>query len=348
VKTKTAQSYKDAIQTWGADIYAPISVGDPEYWIPPQHLESLLNIGLIGLNLSGLPLRTRSKVVKSAVCEALGYPIPRSFKKAQPRFFGQQLDIYTQKSLNLQVWNEELTPTRRYAIIQVSAEDVILKVKVVSGQELAQLDTTGTLTTKYQARLDVGATSHELVSTHDTPEMLPYVAHVARFAESVSPANEPETGNVLPIREVFERLYALVGASFADPGKVQERNRGAELHRLVCQHLGYSRYEDNGKFPDVRHQLLEVKLQTSPTIDLGLVLPSSTEVLDVRQLGTYHPCYCDTRYAIFQAKTDGETVALTHLYVVSGQDFFTRFRQFSGKVQNQKIQIPLPRDFFGG
>lgn len=346
MKTETAQSYRDAIQTWGADIYAPIGVGDPQYWIPSQHLESLLNIGMIGLSLSGLPLRTRSKVVKNAVCEALGYPIPKSFKKTQPRFFGQQLDIYAQKSLNLQVWNEELTPTRRYAIIQVSAEDVILKVKVVSGQELAQLDTTGTLTTKYQARLGVGATSHELVSAHDTQEMLPYVAKVASFAESVSPANEPEAGNVLPIREVFERLSALVGISFADPGKVQERNRGAELHRLVCQHLGYSRYEDNGKFPDVRHQLLEVKLQTSPTIDLGLVLPSSTEMLDVRQLGTHHPRHCDTRYAIFQAKTDGETVTLTHLYVVSGQDFFTRFLQFSGKVQNQKIQIPLPRDFF--
>lgn len=347
MKTKTAQSYKEAIHAWGADIYTPISIGDPEYWMPPQHLESLLNIGMIGLNLSGLPLRTRSKVVKSAVCEALGYPVPKSFKKTQPRFFGQQLDIYTQKSLNLQVWNEELTPTRRYAIIQVSAEDVILKVKVVSGQELAQLDTTGTLTTKYQARLDVGATSLELVSAHDTQDMLPYVANVTRFAESISPASEPESGNMLPVREIFERLAALVGVSFADPGKIQERNRGAELHRLVCLHLGYSRYEDNGKFPDVRHQLLEVKLQTSPTIDLGLVLPSSTEMLDVRQLGTHHPRHCDTRYAIFQAKTDGEMVTLTHLYVVSGQDFFTRFRQFSGKVQNQKIQIPLPRDFFG-
>ncbi len=193
MKTKTAQSYKKAIHAWGADIYTPISIGDPEYWIPPQHLESLLNIGMIGLNLSGLPLRTRSKVVKSAVCEALGYPVPKSFKKTQPRFFGQQLDIYTQKSLNLQVWNEELTPTRRYAIIQVSTEDVILKVKVVSGQELAQLDTTGTLTTKYQARLDVGATSLELVSTHDTLELLPYVANVTSFAGSVSPADEPES-----------------------------------------------------------------------------------------------------------------------------------------------------------
>ena len=64
------------------------------------------------------------------------------------------------------------------------------------------------------------------------------------------------------------------------------RLRSARFERLtflkppalpVDGYLGYSRYEDKGQFPDIRHQLLEVKLQTSPTIDLGLVLPSSTE-----------------------------------------------------------------------
>ena len=350
MKTKTAQSYKEAIHAWGADIYTPISIGDPEYWIPPQHLESLLNIGMIGLNLSGLPLRTRSKVVKCAVCEALGYPVPKSFKKTQPRFFGQQLDIYTQKSLNLQVWNEELTPTRRYAIIQVSAEDVILKVKVVSGQELIALDTTGAVTIKYQALMKVSEYSRHLISLIDTKNMRPYLADLKAENEigiEVSPSAEPEVGKLLPIQEIFELLSPLVGTTFPDPGKDQERNRGAELHRLVCEYLGYSHHEDNGKFPDVRHQLLEVKLQTSPTIDLGLVLPSSTKVLDVRQLGTHHPRYCDIRYAIFQAKTDGETVTLKYLHVSTGESFFHMFPPMKGKVKNWKIQIPLPRDFFG-
>jgi hypothetical protein len=347
VKARTAQTYKAAIQSWGADIYTPINISDSDHWIPTQHLENLLNTGMVGLNLSGLPLRTRSKLVKSAVCEALGYPTPKVFKKTQPRFVGQQLDIYTQKSLNLQVWNEELISNRRYALIQVSAEDIVIKVKVVSGQELAELDTTGTLTTKYQARLEAGTTPLELVSKYDTAEIVSSIANVAGFSQQISPADEPEVGTILPIQNVFERLAVLIGTSFADPGKVQERNRGAALHQLVCQHLGYARYEDNGKFPDIRHQLLEVKLQTSATIDLGLVLPSSTERLDVQPLGSYLPRHCDTRYAIFQAASNGEIVTLTHLYVVNGQDFFTRFRQFSGKVQNQKIQISLPRDFFG-
>ncbi|MGZ8182316.1 MAG: restriction endonuclease [Methylobacter sp.] len=343
---KTPIDYKNAIESSGFDIYTAIEVGDAHTWIPTLHLETLLNQALTGLNLDGLPLRTRSKVVKIEVCRALGYPVPNSFKKTQPRFFGQQLDTYTQKSNNLQIWNEELTPTRRYAIIQISDQDVVLKVKVVNGQELALLDTTGTITTKYQARLIIGSYTHELISVQDTHPILPYVRSGATFAPSISPVDEPENGALLPIKEIFDRLSTLVGQSFIDPGMDQERNRGASLHRLICKCLGYSSYEDKGQFPDIRHQLLEVKLQTSPTIDLGLVLPSSEEHLDIKQLGEYHPRHCDTRYAMFYAITDGKRVTLTHLFVTTGADFFTRFRRFEGKVTNGKIQIPLPRNFF--
>ncbi len=165
---KTALDYKHAIQSSGKDIYSPIEIGDPDYWIPTQQLEDLLNEALQGKVLQDdfgrtLPNRTRSKIVKAEVCKALGYPVPKSFKKTQPRFIGQQLDTYAQKSMNLQIWNEELSPTRRYAIIQISESDSILKVKVVNGQDLALLDTTGTITTKYQARLDTGDDYLELI-----------------------------------------------------------------------------------------------------------------------------------------------------------------------------------------
>lgn len=343
---KTPRNYKEAIRTWGRDIYEPIAVGNRNLWIPTLQLEVLLNKGLRGLNLAGFPLRTRSKVVKAAVCKALGYPAPKSFRKTKPRFPGQQLDTYSQKSLNLQIWNEELSPTRRYAIIQVSEENVVLKVKVVNGQTLATLDTTGTLTTKYQARLDPGDQERELISTKDTPPMLSFVRAAVTFSDADSPIDEPEQGSLLTVSEIYRRLTPLIGQSFQDPGTDQERNRGATLHGLVCRALGYRHYEDTGQFPDVRHQLLEVKLQTSPTIDLGLVLPDSTDPMDVQDLGGHQPRHCDTRYAMFYAKTDGQSVRLTHLFVSTGADFFTRFRRFEGKVLNRKLQIPLPRDFF--
>ncbi len=342
---KTPLDYKNAIQLSGKDIYAPIEIGDADYWIPTSHLESLLNQELRGLSLSGLPLRTRSKVVKIAICHALGYPTPKSFSKTQPRFLGQQLDCYAQKSMNLQIWNEEVAPHRRYAITQILEGDVVGKVRVVTGQMLALLDTTGKITRKYQARLEVHNDTHELVSNNDTEKVLPHVNQNSTFSAVTSPIDEPESGTLLPIRDIFNRLSSLVGQSFIDPGIDQERNRGAALHRLICQHLGYSRYEDNGQFPDIRHQLLEVKLQTSPTIDLGLVLPNSEDCLDIGQMAQLR--HCDARYALFYATTDGTIVTLTHLFLTTGADFFTRFKRFEGKVSNGKIQIPLPRDFFG-
>ena len=338
--------YRQAISRSGKNIYEHIEIGDANYWIPSQHIETLLNEGMRGLSLAGLALRTRSKVVKTAVCNALGYPVPSSFRKTQPRFFGQQLDTYAQKALNLQIWNEELSPTRRYAIIQVLENDTIGKVRVVNGQQLAILDKTGTITSKYQARLDLGIEHYELVTPGDTAVITAHVRSGLVFSPTTGPVQEPQSGELRPIEEIFDRLSLLVGQTFIDPGMDQERNRGAELHRLVCQALGYSRYEDTGQFPDIKHQLLEVKLQTSPTIDLGLVEPSSEDFLDVQKLGDTLPRHCDTRYAMFYARTDGRTVTLTHLFVTTGEKFFTRFSKFGGKVINGKIQIPLPRNFF--
>jgi len=328
---KSPVYYKASIAASGKTIYSPIEMGDPEHWIPTSELEHLLNDGLRGLSLSGLALRTRSKVVKEAVCESLGYPTPGAFRKVQPRFPGQQLDTYVQKSLNLQVWNEELSPSRRYAIIQVSEDDVIQRVRVVNGQELAFLDKTGTLTSKYQARLDVGDAELELVSRNDTAEMIPHLKAGLSFSKTQSPISEPEPGLLLPIQEIFERLSPLIGESFPDPGIDQERNRGASLHSLVCKSLGYEIYEDKGQFPDIRHQLLEVKLQTSPTIDLGLVLPNSDEFLDVQQVANYQPRHCDARYAVFYASRGNGEISLTHLFVATGLEFFRDLEDLKGK-----------------
>jgi hypothetical protein len=340
------KDYTSAIAASSLTIYDPIEIGDPELWVPTPELEALLDERLRGISLAGLALRTRSKVVKEHVCRALGYPVPKSFKKTQPRFFGQMFDTYAQKANNLQVWNEELSPTRRYVILRVDEAGQIARVKVVNDEDLAQLDTTGTLTQKYQARLITGAASEELISPTDTDAFLPHTRAGATQAQTVSPIDHPAHGFILPIGEVFERLRGAVGRSFPDAGWDQERNRGAALHRIVCELLGYSDYRDDGRFPDVRNQLLEVKLQTSPTVDLGLVRPASEEPLDVPQIAGTQVRHCDVRYALFYAQTDGAVVKLTHLYLTTGASFFSRFPQFAGKVLNKKLQIPLPSDFF--
>jgi hypothetical protein len=341
----TPDDYVQRIRASRKSIYDPIEIGS-QLWIPSQELERLLQNGLRGLNLENLPLRTRSKVVKTEVCKTLGYPVPTTFTKTQPRFLGQQFDTYIQKANNLQVWNEELSPTRRYVVIKVNQSFLVERVRVVSGDTLAKLDTTGTLTQKYQARLVTSEASCELISQEDTQVIRPHTCQkpIIQFAES--PASPPLTGRLLPIGQIFERLCPLIGQQIADPGYDQERNRGAELHKRICSALGYAVFGEDGQFPDVRHQLLEVKLQTSPTIDLGLVLPSSTLPLDVSKLGESQVRHCDVRYAVFYGRLDGTRIQLTHFILTTGGDFFTRFQQFQGKVLNKKLQIPLPRTFF--
>src|SRR5688500_7597811 len=118
----TPQQYVNNIARSGLSIYDPIEIGDPNLWIPSPDLEKLLNTSLGGMSVYGLPIRRRSKVVKEAVCTALGYPVPLTFVKTKPRFPGQNFDTYIQKSNNLQIWNEEISPIRRYVLIRVSSE----------------------------------------------------------------------------------------------------------------------------------------------------------------------------------------------------------------------------------
>ncbi len=333
----------------GLSVYDHIEVGDPELWIPTTELSAILSTALKGMSLAGLPLRTRSRRVKEAVCTALGYPIPRSFTRSHPRFPGQMFDTYVQKSNNLQVWNEEVAPDRRYVVIKVSRDDVIEAVRVLRGEVLGALDTTSTLTRKYQARLIPGPSRAELVVDHDTDRVSPLVRVGVRLsAPRVSPADYPEPGMVLPIREIFNRLQSLLGKKVPWEGSTQERRRGGALHRLVCRCLGYHKYHDPGDLPDIRHQLAETKLQTSPTIDLGLSLPYSELPLDIPKTGGQQFRRCDVRYVLFYGRRSGSFVQLTHLYVTTGAAFRTRFPMFQGKVLNKKLQIRLPRDFFAG
>ncbi len=319
---------------------------DKKLYLNNEVLEELLRNGLQGKSFHGLPLRTRSKAVKSLVCESLGYTIPKSFKRCKPSFPAQDLDIYVQKSNNLQIWNEQIEMDRRYAIVKLSDEDKVVKVKILTGKDIAKYDTTGTITIKYQAILKTNTEITELISVKDTDYIQNIVSYSNYDVSGYSPTDNPALGNILPIEHLFSRLQKLVGRSFLDSGIVQERNRGGELHKLVCKALGYSNFSDNGKFPDILNQLLEVKLQTSPTIDLGAISPNSTDSISPGPIQNLHISPQDIRYAIFYGVTDGATVNLSRFYLTTGKDFYSRFPQMGGNIVNGKLQIPLPNSIF--
>ncbi|HOC00111.1 MAG TPA: restriction endonuclease [Verrucomicrobiota bacterium] len=318
----------------------------PDFFLAGGDLEAVLRVGLAGLDLN-YPLRTRSKVLKSRICEILGYPVPQSFRKSKPRFPGQDFDTYVQKSNNLQIWNEEVVPTRRYVIIRLDEVSKVVGVRVVTGEMLAKLDTTGTLTRKYQAKSRAPITESVLVSRSDAYSVQDAIAALPnrklKLPRRTNRHSEVDFNVFLPAEALYRQLLRLVGTRLSDPGLDQERNRGAALHRAVCATLGMAESADSGSFPDVLEQLTEVKLQTATTIDLGLVSPDDATPLEwfsrVR--------HCDIRYAVFYGRSVGDEVEIEHLVLARGADFFSFFQRFEGKVVNAKLQIPLPRDFFG-
>lgn len=329
------------IRRRGLSIYDALSPSDPAFY-EFSALEAALRRHLIGLEIGGA-IRTRAKLAKMAVCDALGYPSPSSFAKTQPRFPGQNLDVYVQQSNNLQIWNEEVDPTRRYALIRPDAHDIVRDVRVVTGDALATYDTTGTLTSKYQAKRRSGSSGSSLISPIDTMTMQGWVSHSPpRSARRSDEA--PSPGNVLTISQVFERLLQLEGRRIVDPGPTQDRLRGEVLQEEVAKALDAEPYANTGQWPDLRAQAIEVKLQTSPTIDLGLVLPSSTAAAPSLGPDFRH---CDVRYAVVYATPTGTNqLLLTDVVVTTGEDFFQEFVQFGGLTVNRKLQLHLPDTFF--
>lgn len=327
----------------GASIYDEFDRSSENYY-ENQLLEDRLTTKLIGQQWPGA-IRTRSKLSKEAVADALGYPVPKSFKKVQPRFTAQNLDVYVQQNENLQIWNEDVDPERRYVLVRTDQTSTVIAVRVVTGEAVALWDKTGTLTSKFQAARHEEESGSKLVSAADTPQfrnlLIPDPTRVS--VQGLRPEAPPEPGKVLPIQDVHERLLTLVGRTFRDPGITNERGRGEILQKLVTEVLEIGEYGDKGQFPDILNQGLEVKLQLARTIDLGIVSPDSQ--LPAEDVST-ELRHCDMRYAIFFGSRNADEVTLEAVVTSTGEDFFQEFRKFQGKVSNKKRQLKLPSGLF--
>ena len=87
----------------------------------------------------------------------------------------------------------------------LTEDDVIQKVKIVSGGEIASLDTTGTLTQKYQARIIGDHQEYELISCKDTDNLLPHVANGLVLLDGMGPNAIPTSGLIFAYKNSLRK-----------------------------------------------------------------------------------------------------------------------------------------------
>ena len=101
-----------------------------------------------------------------------------------------------------------------------------------------------------------------------------------RVMTNTSIKDEPE--KVLPIETIDKCITDKLKEERLDIS-LSTKQRGQQLERLVAYQLGYNNLKEGleGGYPDIRNQMLEVKVQDSPTIDLGRYSPQFEERINV-------------------------------------------------------------------
>ena len=93
-----------------------------------------------------------------------------------------------------------------------------------------------------------------------------------------------------------------------------------------------------GLYPDIRHQLLEVKIQDSPTVDLGKYSPL---ILEKDFCGLENVTTEDVRYLI--ALTDKQDLTVKALVLMPGKKLVDNFSYVS--ETSYKCQRSIPMSF---
>lgn len=134
--------------------------------------------------------------------------------------------------------------------------------------------------------------------------------------------------------ELISKLVAkkLIGTKLQS---ADTKNRGQILERNVMTLLGYNSNLVGG-YPDIPNQLLEVKVQDSPTIDLGKFSPEFEEVV-YSNITTK-----DIRYLI--ALTNPKTNVIEGIVLMSGSELGDIFSFVSDT--SFKCQRSIPMSFF--
>ena len=145
----------------------------------------------------------------------------------------------------------------------------------------------------------------------------------------------PQKGEILSLQCIKEKVGSLVGTQLVVS---DTKTKGQFLERVVTNLLGYSTNDSLvGGYPDIPNQLLEVKVQDSPTVDLGKYSPSNPVVINNSMNLTTE----DVRYLIALTDENGNIEGLILSPGSCLGDAFTFVND-----TNYKCQRSIPMSFF--
>jgi len=297
---------------------------------------------------------------------ALGqYEIVPPKGKGVPKIKREFIDTYlvtSGSSYNLQVWNripashtllvkyesgESLKCTDvRFVFVRifinsnVIASIVILTPEYIEGKfgKFGKPTIKNQLLISSKVRKAIYESEGKILSYPDTKKISyhlkdDYSAPTSRMVE------EPELKDLFSIR-LLKQLVAdkLIGQKLQSAAT---KTRGQALEKLVLDLLGYETKEKDllyGGFPDIRNQLLEVKVQDKQTVDLGRFSPEREEiVIEESDFTTF-----DVRYLI--ALTDPKTEIIEGIILSPGEKLGELFSYVS--AESYKSQRSIPMTFF--
>lgn len=288
------------------------------------------------------------------------YAILPPKKKGVPKFLREYVDTYIVTSgttYNLQVWNRN--PSSEFIQVDfLNSDEALLanEVRFIFGKINLHTDKIesiiiltpdyivkhfgkfGKPTIKQQliiapsTRYDIFNSENKCIFYPDDNSISEYLDYTQ--SEPLGRLTDRPFNKVLPLTYIYEKVSSLIGKKLT---YTSTKLKGQELERMIANLLGYPITDGlHGGYPDIPNQMLEIKVQDSPTVDFGKYSPQFLEnITDVFNTE-------NIRYLI--ALTNPVTNIIEGMYLGPGNKLGDHFTFVSDK--SFKSQRSIPMDFF--
>lgn len=288
------------------------------------------------------------------------YEIIPPKQKGVPSFLREYIDTYivtTGTSYNLQVWNRNPNSTSvqvdlkngetllasdvRFVLGKINSDNYLESIVIMTPDYIEKrFGSFGKPTIKQQLiisnkkREEIIRNGGMIIADLSLPNEL-LDNDNDRVLVNTSIKDEPD--KVLPIETIDECITDKLLGERLDIS-LSTKQRGQQLERFVAYQLGYKDLKESleGGYPDIRNQMLEVKVQDSPTIDLGRYSPQFEEQINddftTRTI----------RYLI--ALTDPSNGEIDGVVMCPGEELGKYFTYVAEK--SFKCQRSIPMSFF--